>query len=567
LVKSLTGLILERKYREDYENNLILLTISIFSLLTIFCLTLDHTYSLQLSDSERLSNHFQFVTAIATIIATLLAISFTFTIVGVQFMVTNYDPEMHQYILRSKYSILTFLLFSFMVLFTLMLPFNTLQYLYTPLFFTMFSFGLLYSYYNSISRMLNAKLLFKHQKNICKESLCEYAQASDEMKQNKALQKVESSFYSTFRILAKESHAVRIETVQYGIKILSNMLRSVTSEEKITFGLLNLFIYRSSELILSNTPLTNELSEGLLKALGDSIQLVSVNDENSMNMRKITLEIGFQMKRMVEVQNTAYLYTALGLLPGIVTRFSNTAHAANMVIQDALKKIKDPELIIIESLLNNLSLLLRLNIRTYPQNYAQFYSTIVSTLDLLHESTLIIRRKRLDEVSCVTVLRYAFGEKSQVMAFVPSFLLSTAQQKFNTRYTRTVHFRTVINSLFSILRSLLQYAIKFEMFTSLLPFLSKNLIDLIIFIKYSGRLNEVPESTFQEMLQLSDSIDNLLLSKDSSFYIIYLNQFSKQIRQYLIVRYSLSLNESYLKKILLKIWNSDINLLHSAQQN
>jgi hypothetical protein len=403
--------------------------------------------------------------------------------------------------------------------------------------------------------MLNAKSLFENQKTICKKNLSKYAKVTEELKVNKPIQKVESSFYAVFHILEIESHASRIETVEYGIDILNEMLRFAASEDKVLAKLLRLYIYQSTQVTMSSSAFKEKLSEGLLKGLGDSIQLIRINPENSKNMVTVTLEIGIQLERMTKAQNTPYLYGTLGLLPRIVERFDNTIRPANMMIREMCKKIQDPEPIIITSLFYNLSSILTLSSRFYdPQDFAKFEGSIISTLNSIRESTIVLRRKQLDESQSLYATQRLFDPILGMMMFVFSFLFElTPTRQLRARVIPVYHFRLVIESVFSILKNLTQFAIRFEMITFLLPLLSKNLIDLLYLIIWSNRIGDVQRSTYDEIFQLSLSIDNLLLKKDSSLNVIYLNLFSKEIRLYLRNRHGVMINQTYLTRILHRI--------------
>jgi len=272
-------------------------------------------------------------------------------------------------------------------------------------------------------------------------------------------------------------------------------------------------------------------------------------------MITITLQIGIQLEKMTQAQNTIYLYSALALLPQLVERFDNTIRPANMMVRDMCKKIKNPELIIITSLFSNLSVILNLSARSYdPQDFVKFEGSIISTLNSLHESIIVLRRNRLDENQSIIVTQRLFDPTWGMMMFVFSFLIEfTPDKQLRIKHIPIVHFRLMIEKVFLILRNLAQFAIRFEMVDFLLPLVSKSLIDLLYLLKSSNKIGVVPRSTFNEIFHLSFSIDDLLLRKDLSIFVIYLNRFSKEIRLHLRNKYGITINELHFTKILHRI--------------
>lgn len=538
LIQCIVSMVIKKKRNLNIVNNIRILITAIFLISTISFSLVDYNLHEPLLKDKTVIDYSQYMVTIATIIATILAISFSFTLFGIQYMVSNFNPTLHKYVLKNRDSIASFAIFSFMVLFNMvMLSFSHIEYFFTSLFHLAFSFVLLYYYFYSVSIALNAKSLFDYEKNRSSSYFSKYLSASNTQK-DVILKKIDSSLSTVFHILDNESRGRRSETVDYGIDTIKEMLNTFRSDNFLLIHLLRLTIAQSKPILIHHSSYNDKLVPGLIQLIEENILAIRETESNSDKIITIVIEIGLLFDKMIDIENENFLVEVMHLFRRIIERFENTSRQINIIIRDGCKKINKPSLVIVASFLMYLSLILFYNTRFYNINdNNKFDALIISPLKSIEQSILLLNKLEIDEISVLPVFQDLFPN---INATLISLLMFILHQPTNSRNQAILHFQFLFSHVLEILRNFFFIVNKYGMI-NLVTYASERLVDYLFIVKSINRIFGFrSHPVIQNVYQLAMSIDNLLISKNLDENTpLYAIRFSNEITRYIFNTYGI----------------------------
>lgn len=479
--------------------------------------------------------YLQFLTSIGTIIATILTIAFSFFVIGAQYFFPNYSPKYDRHIFANFDIILSFILLSLMVIVTFFLLnyYPNFTSVILPMLYLIFSLGLLYYDFYCISNLLKVDSIMDdiRKKTVEKIMRCNDSPLeADEL----YLRDISDNMDFLLQHLVKDSEALRIESLEYGIVTLSSILAK--SYELRYIGFCTTSQLLDSFLPLAITKKYNRLIRKILYLLWDMTDRLNKDNFDEKEVREglmMTNRYSSLMTTLLENEDKDNVLQILYILEKISLNIKPLSAYTNNIFKDFSGKIDVRNLTILYALIQIQSEILFKKVKNFSFiGRIEFIESVINPANSLSSSIKRLLEFELEESLFASITNELISGKNSFIT--TSFILvSKSKQTIIAGQSEPLEIDLLIQSFLKVLQdtfeSIVMYSINHEMKYFIINTISKGLVDLLLISLYSNN-----EKRLLEVFKLFMIVSFFMIEKGKKDSLDYNQYFLDQIKNYFL---------------------------------